>query len=49
MRVRISHRDAAGAEVVDYDSARQAPLAKAALATRSDGMAAVEGQLMISN
>jgi hypothetical protein len=49
MRVRISHRDAAGAEVVDYDSARQAPMAKAALASRSDGMAAVEGQLVISN
>lgn len=49
MRVRISHRDAAGAEVVDYDSGRQATAAKSALGVRSDGLAPVDGQLVISN
>lgn len=51
MRVRIGHRDAAGGEVTDYDSA---PRAKAGLATAAgagaaDGMAVVEGKLELGN
>ena len=51
MRVRISHRDAAGAEVVDYDSASQArgKAAIAAAAAASDGLAPVDGVLAVSN
>ena len=48
MRVRISHRDATGGEVVDYDSARKAKASLSA-ATASDGLAPVEGVLALSN
>jgi hypothetical protein len=58
MRVRISHRNAAGAELVDYDSGARAgaakatpatPSANAAIAGAADGLLAVDGQLAISN
>jgi hypothetical protein len=49
MRVRISHRDAAGADVVDYDSAARAKVGSAAVASAADGMAAVDGALTLSN
>lgn len=55
MRVRISHVDAAGAEVLDYDSAGAAragaKVAAAALAGASAtrGMAPVDGVLTLSN
>jgi hypothetical protein len=51
MRLRISHRDAAGADVTDYDSAppAQAGLQSAAAVDPADGMAAVEGRLALSD
>jgi hypothetical protein len=50
MRVRISHRDAAGKDVVDYDSAGRAKAGVAAASAGTvDGMAAVEGALMLRN
>jgi hypothetical protein len=51
MRVRISHRDAAGAEVVDYDSAgvQKAGKATVARAGAADGLANVEGAIVLSN
>lgn len=49
MRVRISHRDAAGADVVDYDSAGRAKAGIATVARAADGMAPVDGSLMLSN
>jgi hypothetical protein len=50
MRVRISHRDAAGAEVVDYDSAGNARAGTGlAPAAASDGLAPVDGMLALSN
>jgi uncharacterized membrane protein len=51
MRVRISHRDAAGAEVVDYDSAGKArgKAGLAAAAAAPDGLAPVDGVLALSN
>jgi hypothetical protein len=49
MRVRISHRDAAGADVVDYDSAGRAKAGIASVASAADGMAAVDGSLTLSN
>ena len=54
MRVRISHRDAAGAEVLDYDSAgaaRTGAKVAAALAGAAapGGMSPVEGVLALSN
>jgi hypothetical protein len=47
MRVRISHRDAAGKDVVDYDSATPAKAGIAAAASAGDGMAAVDGVLAL--
>jgi hypothetical protein len=51
MRVRITHRDAAGAEVVDYDSAgvQKAGKATVARAGAADGLANVEGAIVLSN
>ena len=50
MRVRISHSDAAGAEILDYDSAGQARgKAGMAAAAVSDGLAPVDGVLTLSN
>jgi hypothetical protein len=49
MRVRISHRDAAGKDVVDYDSAARARAGIAAAASAGDGMAAVDGVLTLGN
>ena len=53
MRVRISHRDAGGADVVDYDSAGTARAgaraAVAATASVPDGLAPVEGVLALSD
>jgi hypothetical protein len=51
MRVRISHRDAAGAEVVDYDSAAlaRAKAGIAAAAAAPDGLVPVDGVLALSN
>jgi hypothetical protein len=51
MRVRISHREAAGAEVLDYDSAGKArgKAGIAAAAAASDGLAPVDGVLALSN
>ena len=51
MRVRISHRNAAGAEVVDYDSAGVQKAGKATLARAGagDGLANVEGAIVLSN
>jgi uncharacterized membrane protein len=49
MRVRISHRDAAGADVVDYDSAGRAKAGVASVAGAGDGMAQVDGALTLGN
>lgn len=49
MRVRISHRDAASAEVVDYDSAGLARGKAGIAAVASDGLAPVDGVLAVSN
>lgn len=49
MRVRISHRDAAGADVVDYDSAGRARAGVASAASAGDGMVAVDGALTLGN
>jgi hypothetical protein len=51
LRVRISHRDAAGAEVLDYDSAglarNRAGIAAAAAA--AEGLAPVDGVLALTD
>jgi hypothetical protein len=49
MRVRISHRDAAGKDVVDYDSATRAKAGIAAAASAGDGLSAVDGVLTLGN
>lgn len=49
MRVRISHRDAGGAEVVDYDSAGHAQAGTASVAAAAEGMRNVEGALVLSD
>ncbi|KQQ97518.1 hypothetical protein [Massilia sp. Leaf139] len=49
MRVRISHQDGAGEEVVDYDSGAPLTAKMVAAAAAADGLAAVDGELAMSN